>query len=75
MLIEPLRLALPFGGYNGGTIVTPDFSIVEQKLVPPVAIERHVLGGRADHSQSRLQRLFDPSAPTDPSRRQSRVQA
>lgn len=37
MMIEPLRLALPFGGYNGGTIVTPDFSIVEQKLVPPDA--------------------------------------
>src|SRR5436190_6214362 len=37
MLIEPLRLALPFGGYNGGTIVTPDFSVVEQKLVPPEA--------------------------------------
>src|SRR5690349_24854878 len=34
MLIEPLRLALPFGGYNGGTIVTPDFGIVEQQLIP-----------------------------------------
>lgn len=34
MLIEPLRLALPFGGYNGGTIVTPDFGIVEQRLIP-----------------------------------------
>jgi hydroxymethylpyrimidine pyrophosphatase-like HAD family hydrolase len=28
-LIEPLRLALPFGGYNGGSIVTPDLSPVE----------------------------------------------
>ena len=37
MLIEPLHVALPFGGYNGGTIVTPDFSVVEQKLVPPEA--------------------------------------
>jgi Cof subfamily protein (haloacid dehalogenase superfamily) len=34
MLIEPLHLALPFGGYNAGTIVNPDFSVVEQKLVP-----------------------------------------
>ena len=34
MLIEPLGLALPFGGYNGGTIVNPDFSIVEQRLIP-----------------------------------------
>jgi Cof subfamily protein (haloacid dehalogenase superfamily) len=37
MLIEPLRVVLPFGGYNGGTIVTPQFSVVEQKLVPPDA--------------------------------------
>jgi Cof subfamily protein (haloacid dehalogenase superfamily) len=34
MLIEPLRLALPFGGYNGGSILDPDFTIVEQKLIP-----------------------------------------
>jgi Cof subfamily protein (haloacid dehalogenase superfamily) len=33
MLIEPLRLALPFGGYNGGSIVNPDLSPVEQKLL------------------------------------------
>ncbi len=35
MLIEPLRLALPFGGYNGGSIVNPDLSPVEQKFLPP----------------------------------------
>ena len=34
MLIEPLHLALPFGGYNGGSILEPDFTIVEQKLIP-----------------------------------------
>src|SRR4029077_7081634 len=34
MLIEPLRLALPFGGYNAGAIVEPDLSVVEQKLIP-----------------------------------------
>jgi len=33
MLIEPLRLVLPFGGYNGGSIVEPDLSPVEQKLL------------------------------------------
>lgn len=33
MLIEPLQLALPFGGYNGGSIVNPDLSPVEQKLL------------------------------------------
>jgi len=31
MLIEPLQLALPFAGYNGGSIVHPDLSPVEQK--------------------------------------------
>lgn len=33
MLVEPLRLALPFGGYNGGSIVNPDLSPVEQRLL------------------------------------------
>ncbi|HXC88775.1 MAG TPA: Cof-type HAD-IIB family hydrolase [Stellaceae bacterium] len=33
MLIAPLRLALPFGGYNGGSIVNPDLTPVEQKLL------------------------------------------
>jgi hypothetical protein len=37
MLIEPLRLTLPFGGYNGGSIVNPDLSPVEQKLLAPDA--------------------------------------
>jgi Cof subfamily protein (haloacid dehalogenase superfamily) len=37
MLIDPLRLALPFGGYNGGAIVNPDLSPVEQKLLDPDA--------------------------------------
>lgn len=33
MLVEPLQLALPFAGYNGGSIVNPDLSPVEQKLL------------------------------------------
>ena len=40
MMIEPLRLALPFGGYNAGAIVEPDLpnlTIVEQRLIPPDA--------------------------------------
>ncbi len=37
MLVTPLRLALPFGGYNGGSIVNPDLSPVEQKLLMPDA--------------------------------------
>ena len=35
MLIEPLRLTLPFGGYNTGAIVEPDLSVIEQKLILP----------------------------------------
>ena len=35
MLVEPLRLKLPFGGYNAGTIVAPDLSIVDEKLLTP----------------------------------------
>jgi Cof subfamily protein (haloacid dehalogenase superfamily) len=37
MMIEPLQLKLPFGGYNSGTIVNPDLSVVEQQLIPPAA--------------------------------------
>jgi Cof subfamily protein (haloacid dehalogenase superfamily) len=37
MLIAPLRIALPFGGYNGGSIVNPDLSPVEEKLLSPDA--------------------------------------
>jgi len=42
MLIEPLRLSLPFGGYNGGGIVEPDLTVVEQKLIPPDAAREAV---------------------------------
>jgi Cof subfamily protein (haloacid dehalogenase superfamily) len=38
MLVEPLRLKLPFGGYNAGAIVEPDvpaLTVVEQVLIPP----------------------------------------
>ncbi len=37
MLIAPLDVRLPFGGYNAGAIVNPDLSVVEQKLLPPDA--------------------------------------
>jgi Cof subfamily protein (haloacid dehalogenase superfamily) len=37
MMIEPLQLELPFGGYNAGAIVNPDLSVVEQVLIPPAA--------------------------------------
>jgi len=49
MLIEPLRLALPLGGYNGGAIVNPDLSVVEQKLIPLDAAETAVEVFQAHH--------------------------
>jgi Cof subfamily protein (haloacid dehalogenase superfamily) len=42
MMIEPLRLRLPIGGYNAGAIVEPDFTVVEQKLIAPEAAKQAV---------------------------------
>jgi Cof subfamily protein (haloacid dehalogenase superfamily) len=45
MLVEPLRLKLPFGGYNSGAIVEPDLpilTVVEQRLIPPDAAKQAV---------------------------------
>ena len=42
MMIEPLQLRLPFGGYNAGGIVEPDLTVVEQKLIPPDAAKEAV---------------------------------
>ncbi|HVC55715.1 MAG TPA: Cof-type HAD-IIB family hydrolase [Stellaceae bacterium] len=42
MMIEPLRLTLPFGGYNAGAIVEPDLSVIEQQLIPPDAVRETV---------------------------------
>jgi len=32
---DTLGLVHPFGGYNGGSIVEPDFTVIEQKSIPP----------------------------------------
>ncbi|HTT80596.1 MAG TPA: Cof-type HAD-IIB family hydrolase [Stellaceae bacterium] len=42
MMIGPLQLKQPFGGYNGGAIVNPDLSVIEQKLIPPDAAREAV---------------------------------
>jgi HAD superfamily hydrolase (TIGR01484 family) len=43
MMIEPLRLKLPFGGYNAGAIVEPGaLGVVEQKLIAPDAARQAV---------------------------------
>jgi hypothetical protein len=35
MLVEPLALRLPMGAYNGGALVMPDLSVLEQRVLPP----------------------------------------
>jgi Cof subfamily protein (haloacid dehalogenase superfamily) len=42
MLVEPLSLRLPMAAYNGGTIVTPDLRILEERLVPADAARETV---------------------------------
>ena len=37
MLIGPLKLDAPIGAFNGGAILNPDLSIVEETMVPPRA--------------------------------------
>ena len=34
MLIEPLQLATPIAGFNGGVYVHPDMSVIEQQTIP-----------------------------------------
>jgi Cof subfamily protein (haloacid dehalogenase superfamily) len=50
MMVEPLRLKLPFGGYNGGAIVEPvlpALTVVEQVLLPADAAKQAVALFRA----------------------------
>lgn len=34
MLLDPLQLDAPIAGFNGGLVVKPDFTIIDQKTVP-----------------------------------------
>ncbi|HEV3046012.1 MAG TPA: Cof-type HAD-IIB family hydrolase [Solirubrobacteraceae bacterium] len=38
MLIEPLALTTPISAFNGGLIVRPDMSVVEQKTIPQTIV-------------------------------------
>lgn len=42
MMLEPLQVKLPFGGYNAGSIVEPDYTVVEQKAIPPATARQAV---------------------------------
>jgi Cof subfamily protein (haloacid dehalogenase superfamily) len=48
MLIEPLALTTPIAAFNGGVIVRPDMSVIEQKTIPRavVASAIELLGSR-----------------------------
>ena len=39
MLVEPLRLSTPIAAFNGGLIVEPDMTVVEEKLVPQPVVK------------------------------------
>ncbi len=41
-LIKPLALTLPFGAFNGSSIVDPDLHPVEQHLIPPDIARRAI---------------------------------
>ncbi len=42
MLIEPLKIATPVAGFNGGLFVNPDFSIIEARTLDPAAAHKTV---------------------------------
>jgi Cof subfamily protein (haloacid dehalogenase superfamily) len=39
MLIEPLRISTPIAAFNGGLIVQPDMTVIEQKVVPEPLVD------------------------------------
>jgi len=39
---DALQITLPFGGYNGGSIVEPDLTVIEQVSIPPDVARRAV---------------------------------
>jgi Cof subfamily protein (haloacid dehalogenase superfamily) len=39
---DALQVKLPFGGYNGGSIVEPDLTVIEQVCIPPAVAKEAV---------------------------------
>jgi hypothetical protein len=39
---DALGVTLPFGGYNGGSIVEPDLTVIEEVCIPPATARRAV---------------------------------
>ena len=42
MMRDALQITLPFGGYNGGSIVEPDLTVIEQVSIPPATARKAV---------------------------------
>jgi Cof subfamily protein (haloacid dehalogenase superfamily) len=42
MLVEPLALAAPLAGFNGGVVVEPDLEVVEERLLPDELVPRSI---------------------------------
>ena len=42
MLLDPLRITTPIGGFNGGLIATPDLSVITEHLLSPEIARRAV---------------------------------
>jgi Cof subfamily protein (haloacid dehalogenase superfamily) len=42
MLAESLALRLPMGAYNGGALVAPDLTVLEQRLLPPDVVHETI---------------------------------
>jgi Cof subfamily protein (haloacid dehalogenase superfamily) len=42
MMVEPLALATPLAGFNGGTLATPDLTVLEAHLIDPGVAHRAV---------------------------------
>jgi Cof subfamily protein (haloacid dehalogenase superfamily) len=38
MLIEPLALSTPIAAFNGGLVVEPDMSVIDQKIIPDALV-------------------------------------
>jgi Cof subfamily protein (haloacid dehalogenase superfamily) len=42
MLVEPLALAAPIAGFNGGLVVEPDLEVLEERLLPDAIVPRSI---------------------------------
>jgi hypothetical protein len=42
MLVEPLRLQTPIAAFNGGLLVEPDMTVLEQRVLPPELVPQIV---------------------------------